>query len=212
MAAAAALAIDVPLARWALEWRVTGDMGKLLRVIESFGHGGGVAIVVLAVCALAPCHRVRAVRLLASAFGGGLLANVLKMTVGRTRPWDYDVFTGGVWGTFQGWFPLFGTGSWQESFPSAHAATAMGLAMAMGRFYPRAWWLFYSLAFLVGVERMQGRAHFLSDVLVGAALGWVAAKICVDLKAVARGFDRFAARLTAPSPPAPLPQAGGGGR
>ena len=55
-------------------------------------------------------------------------------------------------------------------FPSAHAATAVGLAIALGVLYPRGRWLFIAFAFLAGLQRIEAQAHFASDVLAGAAV------------------------------------------
>jgi membrane-associated phospholipid phosphatase len=58
-----------------------------------------------------------------------------------------------------------------QSLPSAHAATAVGLALALAALYPRGRWLFASFAVLAGLQRIEAQAHFASDVLAGAAVG-----------------------------------------
>jgi undecaprenyl-diphosphatase len=58
-----------------------------------------------------------------------------------------------------------------QSFPSGHAATAAGLAVALAVLYPRGRWLFAVLAVLAALQRVEVQSHFPSDVLAGAALG-----------------------------------------
>jgi membrane-associated phospholipid phosphatase len=87
---------------------------------------------------------------------------IVKAAVGRARPPDPLVHTTG------------------ESFPSAHAANAVGwlaLALALsalirtrtGRVAATA--AGFALAAMVGLSRVYLRAHYLSDVIAGEALG-----------------------------------------
>ena len=59
----------------------------------------------------------------------------------------------------------------QFSFPSGHTITAFAVAVSLGLFYPNlmAGLLFCALS--IGISRILLGMHFLSDVLVGAALG-----------------------------------------
>jgi membrane-associated phospholipid phosphatase len=60
-----------------------------------------------------------------------------------------------------------------DSFPSGHAANAFAVAHVIADEYP-GWKVklaVYSLAAATGFERVAGREHFPSDVLVGGALG-----------------------------------------
>ena len=76
-----------------------------------------------------------------------------------------------------------------RAFPSAHAASAVGLAVALSRFYPQGRPLFVGLAVLACLQRMTSGAHFLSDVLAGAAIGYLFAHACVGNGWLARRFD-----------------------
>jgi membrane-associated phospholipid phosphatase len=61
------------------------------------------------------------------------------------------------------------------SFPSGHATNAWSLATVVAHEYkdhPLARWSAYSIATLVSVSRFTGRNHFLSDVLMGSAIGY----------------------------------------
>jgi len=178
VAAAAALVIDCPLARWCLEGNCPEFLEKLLHICEPFGHGLGVLVIVLAIHQLDPARRGALPRVLACSWGAGLAADLIKMLVVRVRPHHFS-FEGGVWTTFGGWLPLTGAGSGGQSFPSAHTATAVGLAVALVWLYPAGGRLFAALAVLVACQRIAGGAHYLSDVLCGAAVGILVARVFV---------------------------------
>jgi membrane-associated phospholipid phosphatase len=82
-------------------------------------------------------------------------------------------------------------GSKNQSFPSAHTATAFALATALALHFPRGRRLFPAIAFLVALQRVETGAHYLSDALCGAALGLTVGTLCVRGTALARWFDRF---------------------
>ncbi len=63
-----------------------------------------------------------------------------------------------------------------QSFPSGHAITAFSIATVFADRYRRhRWvqWVAYSLAGVVGCSRVTLQAHFPSDVVAGAILGFV---------------------------------------
>jgi membrane-associated phospholipid phosphatase len=100
----------------------------------------------------------------------------LKWLVGRTRPFklfdadgiaraapfELDPFRNGVPG-------MLHLGN--LSFPSGHAACAFATAAALSILLPRWRAAFYSVAVLVGAERVLENGHWLSDVIAAAALG-----------------------------------------
>jgi undecaprenyl-diphosphatase len=109
----------------------------------------------------------------------GLSTQVVKHAVCRARPGLVD-----GWGVGQGapepaparrgflHWPCFGERNYQ-GFPSGHAATAFAAAAALVTAAPgwrRAWLV--AAAIGVGVSRIVLNAHFLSDVLGGALIGW----------------------------------------
>src|SRR5262245_9409201 len=59
-----------------------------------------------------------------------------------------------------------------HSFPSGHATTAFAVAAALTRAAPARRPLWLVVAGLIGAARVLLNAHFLSDVLGGAILGW----------------------------------------
>jgi membrane-associated phospholipid phosphatase len=183
LASLTCLVIDVPIAyvfkteHQQLPKVLEGPLREMLEICESFGHGFGAFLIVVAVGVLAPSKRRQLLWMLAASWGSGLMANVLKTFVHRTRPRTFDFESSSVWATFA---KASGGGMDVQSFPSAHTATAVGLAVALSFLFPRGRWFFGLLAALVGVQRIVCSAHFPSDVFAGAAVGWIVSSVCVS--------------------------------
>jgi membrane-associated phospholipid phosphatase len=172
----AALWIDLAVAQFVAQHPLPGELRRLVRLSEVFAWGGTVALII-ATAAVLNSRRWRVVLPLAvPAFGAGLLANGIKLFIARLRPsavTDIEM----VQSTFVGWLPMLHRdaarphGHAIESFPSAHSATAVGLAIGLSALYPRGRWLFALFALLAMTQRIEAQAHYLSDVLAGAAIG-----------------------------------------
>ncbi len=176
------LAIDLPVAAYAKQGNQPRWLSELLENAETFGHGIGAMMIVIAVFVLDPARRRFFPQLLAGSLGAGLAANVIKLIVIRFRPRDIVVLPESVWSTFGGMWSL-SEGNQSQSFPSAHTSTAVGLAVMLSEFYPRGRWFFTTMAILVGMQRIQCSAHFPSDVFAGAIVGWCVATGCLILDA-----------------------------
>ena len=117
--------------------------------------------------------------------GAGLVGDILKLVFGRARP--KLLFADGIFGF------TWGAGHadyW--SFPSGHAITIAALAVALYLLGPRGRALYLAAALLVTASRIVITAHYLSDVVMGAAIGGVAAW------ATWRGFARAGLDLSRP--------------
>lgn len=114
--------------------------------------------------------RVLAAHLLATALRG-----VIKKTVDRTRPdaaakrGDYVLEQGERYETDF------------NSFPSGHTAGAVAVACAVGRAYPGSVPVPQALAALAGVAQVIRSKHFISDVLAGSVIGFVAEQLISGL-------------------------------
>jgi lipid A 4'-phosphatase len=119
--------------------------------------------------------------LFAAIAAAGLVADLLKIVVGRTRPkllFASDAYD----------FTWFGWRADHWSFPSGHAATAAALMLALWWLWPRYWPVYAIVTIGVAAGRVVIGAHYLSDVLMGIAIG-AAATWGVAALFAARGFD-----------------------
>ena len=106
-------------------------------------------------------QRFRAIEAAGAAVTAGiLLFHRLKRIFRRTRPKDIEPH---CWAFIQTRDHF--------SFPSGHSTTAFAVAAALGSFYPEARPLLLVLASNVAISRVIVGMHFLSDVLVGSAMG-----------------------------------------
>ncbi len=98
---------------------------------------------------------------------GGALAETLKIFVRRLRPGDTS--------------PAYVFRPYMDSFwsnrgmgmPSSHVLVAMSAATVLSRLFPRVWWLWYAIVAGCAYTRVASRAHYLSDTVVAALLGWL---------------------------------------
>lgn len=151
------------------------DLGRMLRIF------GFAPFWLLAAAALilndrhdhpngrrAPAYR-RGALLTAAVAAGGLLAELLKLLLRRERAWAHDgayVFRPFAERTFS-------TGG--LALPSSHALVAFAAAAMLARLFPRARVIWYAAATGCAVSRILAGAHFVSDVVVAAVAGWLAA-------------------------------------
>ncbi len=178
--AAMCLPYDIPFSQWFFR-TLNGKPAWMRNFVDNlvgFGHGVGVGIIVLLVFILEPRQRKAWISVLTTAFCAGMAANIGKLLIARWRPRDYKVVPEHFSETFQGFLPFLSNGTGGQSMPSAHTATAVGLAIILSTVYPRAKYVFAFLALNVAVHRLSYGAHHLSDVFVGAALGWIIGQIC----------------------------------
>jgi membrane-associated phospholipid phosphatase len=73
-----------------------------------------------------------------------------------------------------------------NSFPSGHALTICCVAVIFTCVWPSWWPVWFAVAALLAVTRALLTAHFLSDVLIGAGIGLIAAREVLQL-----GFPGF---------------------
>jgi len=202
-----ALAIDLPVARWFKTHRPPSEINRLLNFSEVFAHGTGVAVILLVAAALDPsltaawraagrspnrslsslAGRLRGTelcRMIAAAYGGGLVVDMIKAVVDRVRPRVADLQgTVSALATFSDqaatWAREQGATSASDfnSFPSGHSATAAGLAAALAWKYPRGAWVFAALAVGGAAQRVVSLAHYPSDACLGAAIGLATAAV-----------------------------------
>ena len=149
------------------------DFGRMLRVMGFLGTWLALAVAIALQEGGDVARRARARRrgalLFWSAALGGLVAEAGKLLIRRERPEPND----GVH-VFRAWSER----PWSTAglaMPSSHTLVAFAGAAMLARLYPRARWVGYALAAGCALTRVLARAHFLSDVVLAAGLGWIVA-------------------------------------
>lgn len=165
-----------------------GDVHKAIGITEAFAHGFGV-IAILACIYFAGDRPFRQIVLVAViAFTPGVVANLGKFAFERTRPNNYYSQRQEVTETPLPEFHLGDTildNRWR-SFPSGHAAVAIGFAIGLAWLFPRGKYAFYSVGVLACFQRAFAGVHFLSDLVAGSCVAIVVSSII--LRYVDQGF------------------------
>jgi len=129
---------------------------------------------------------------------GGAVESILKFLSGRQRPYITDSTEVQAEPVFHG--PFYKTPKDPEgkktnsSFPSGHATVAFAAATVFAMEYsnrPIIGILSYSAASLIGLSRITENKHWTTDVLTGAAIGYLMGKLVVN------NYHRYA-KLKAP--------------
>jgi len=176
-----ALAIDRRLAHFIYD-HVSGRMHKALDGITHYAKAGHwlaaaiLALIVAAVMRHAGMLAGEATQLvnyslafIASLTMGSAVLHVIKLVLGRRRPRD-DMEMG-----LYGFMPLAFNPDY-NSFPSGHALTICCVAVIFTCVWPMWWPVWFAVAALLAVTRALLTAHLLSDVLIGAGIGLIAAR------------------------------------
>lgn len=168
-----ALAVDVPLSRTLVQDDALLALDRIIEAAEAFGHATTVILLLLGVAAADAINRRSLPRLMLAALGAGVAADVVKLCVSRLRPYDGGLAYDQALASFQGFLPMVTGVAKGNSFPSAHVATAAGLAVGLTMLYPKGRLAFAAIAGCVALQRVETGAHFLSDVFVGGAVGYL---------------------------------------
>jgi membrane-associated phospholipid phosphatase len=129
---------------------------------------------------------------------GAAVESALKFLTGRQRPYFIDSTKVEVEPTFHGPFyktPKDAQGKrTNSSFPSGHTTVAFAAATVFAMEYknkPLVGILSYSAASLIGLSRITENKHWATDVLTGAAIGYLTGRLVVN------NYHRYA-KLRAP--------------
>ncbi|RYZ28726.1 MAG: phosphatase PAP2 family protein [Chitinophagaceae bacterium] len=117
---------------------------------------------------------------------GAAVENVLKFITGRQRPFAYNPNQVEAEPTFLGPFKKIYDVEGKRlngSFPSGHTTVAFAAATVYAMEYRDRPWvpiLCYTSALLIGLSRITENKHWLTDVVVGAALGYLTGRQVVN--------------------------------
>lgn len=114
---------------------------------------------------------------------GSAITTSLKYLTGRRRPNSY-LPSEEARPKFEGPFSRTPDGnSFNHSFPSGHTTASFSIATVFASEYQNKSFvpvLAYSLASLVGISRVTENEHWSTDVLAGAAIGFISGKQAVN--------------------------------
>lgn len=175
---------DKPVQRQALKFRVNNPGGvKASNYITN--TGGAYEIITLVAVGsygyIFKNQKMRTTTLLATQayITGAVLETTVKYLTGRARPSYYAT---GIEAepTFKG---PFSKGVSNSSFPSGHATVAFAAATVYAMEYRKTVWvpiLAYSAATLISASRITENKHWITDVFVGAVLGYITGRHVVN--------------------------------
>lgn len=182
---------DEPIQKRALAWRLrNSSFQNVSKYVTNFGglYEGYVLVGLGAYGYVFKNTKMQTTTWLATQayLTGGAIESVLKTLSGRTRPSVYDP-TKEAEPSFKGPFAkmstTFGGGRINSSFPSGHTTVAFAAATVFAMEYrnkPFVPILAYSAATLIGISRITQNAHWATDVLGGAAIGYLTGRLVVN--------------------------------
>lgn len=165
--------VDAPVQRWTSDpdhGSSTGD--DIANVTKYFGQAEVVlpvtgGLILVGLIAKKPGVLHAGYRVGASVLVAGVVTQLFKYPIGRVRPydtddeWDFEPFSG------------------SNAMWSGHTATAFAFATALSQEIKNPWATvgLYTLATGTAWSRVYENQHWVSDVLVGAAVGVASAKL-----------------------------------
>jgi membrane-associated phospholipid phosphatase len=153
--------------RTTLDLHFKGDVKRETRWFAQYGQAACTLVVGMLVWDLDPRGLRVAFPIMLAVGVTSLVVMVLKRLIGRVRPGREGA------GRFLG--PTFKHANFRESFPSSHTACAVALSVMLSRTYPEAALTFWALALICAGLRYVLDAHWPSDVVGGAAVGYAIA-------------------------------------
>jgi undecaprenyl-diphosphatase len=151
-----------------LDLHFKGDIKRESRWLAQYGQSVCTPVAALLVWRLDPIRSVhKGIMIVVAVSLASLSCTIVKRLLGRVRPGRPES------GKFLG--PSWKHANYRESFPSSHSACAICLSALLAAFYPQAAAVFWSLAIICAVLRYLLDAHWPSDVLGGAAVGYAMA-------------------------------------
>ncbi|MCB0732353.1 MAG: phosphatase PAP2 family protein, partial [Ignavibacteriae bacterium] len=126
--------------------------------------------------------------LIESLAAAGLTTSLLKILIGRSRPYAND-------GEYK--FNFFETKNIKNSLPSGHSTVAFTISTVLSERIDNIYASIglYSLATLTAYQRVYSNNHWLSDTFLGAAIGITAGKFFSDLEEERNSRNRISFQI-----------------
>jgi len=194
---------DEPVQRFALDLRNNNaGIRNVSKYVTRFGgvYETYVLVTLGAYGFIFKSEKIKTTTLLATQayITGGAMESLLKFLTGRQRPSFYDPNSLEAEPKFHGPFSSAGKDvngkRINSSFPSGHTTVAFAAATVFAMEYkdrPLVPIISYSAATLIGLSRITENAHWITDVVAGAALGYFTGRQVVN------NYHRYA-KLKAP--------------
>lgn len=105
---------------------------------------------------------------------GGITVLLLKILFGRLRPhktspeFDHNIFE------------LFNIHWDYQSLPSGHSQVSLTLGVFFTLAFPKLRWITFPLSIFLAFTRVVTHDHYLSDVIMGACLGYIASWMTIE--------------------------------
>jgi undecaprenyl-diphosphatase len=153
--------VDLALLAWLRPWH-SPELDIIMRWISASGGAGAVWVMLGTAGLLLPRYRAAAWRVFLTVMLAYILVDsVVKPALARSRPSPQAMSPPRDLPPLPRSF----------SFPSGHATSTFGAAVAVSRMWPQTRVLWWTLAVLVGYSRIYLGHHYPLDVLGGALLG-----------------------------------------
>jgi membrane-associated phospholipid phosphatase len=187
---AALTLVDKPIQQRALRWRTeNGTVRNISSQVTEFGglYEGYTLAAIGLYGIVFKKRKMQTTALLATQayIVGATVMQTVKYVTGRTRPSYYSpntIATPTFLGPFNEMRDYRGRRI-SSSFPSGHTTVAFAAATVFAREYSDRKWVpivAYTAASLVGISRVTENKHWTSDVVIGAALGYLTGRLVVN--------------------------------
>ncbi len=153
-----------------------GILDKFFLVITSLGSGLIITAILTALFIWKDNKRKWILPLWLSLGISALVSFILKITIQRQRPFQLGLVS--ILPRLQE--ANFST--WSFSFPSSHSMLAFCAIPILSQQYPKLKKIWIGIAVLIAFSRVYFGLHFVSDVIVGGAIGYVIGLLIVKLE------------------------------
>jgi membrane-associated phospholipid phosphatase len=171
-----------------VQTEIGGDLRREMEFVQQFGAITSAVLITWTVWLLDPGARRKLGAAAIGCLASALCVFILKIIIGRPRPRLEDPWSIVTpWETYR-WsrndtpVTRYAWEFWERgthdiwSMPSAHTASAFALAGVLALLYPRLRPLALTLGCIVATCRVVLGAHYITDVIIGGAIGWTVAR------------------------------------